>query len=101
MTSVSVGHIILKPTQPVRSGRTQREPNPQPPHQVSRALPTELSQLGVTVTIRMAVVVVAVAMMFAAVSDDDDGGDGGHNIRGRSSDDGSGGGGCGDDFNIG
>ena len=41
MTSVSAGHIILTPTQPVGSGRPQRESNPGPPHQESRALPTE------------------------------------------------------------
>ena len=42
MTSVSAGHIIviLTPTQPVGSGRPQRESNPGPPHQESRALPT-------------------------------------------------------------
>ena len=28
MTSVSAGHIILTPTQPVGSGRSQRESNP-------------------------------------------------------------------------
>ena len=28
MTSVSAGHIILTPTQPVGSGRPQRESNP-------------------------------------------------------------------------
>ena len=39
MTSVSAGHIILTPTQPVGSGRLQR---PGPLHQESRALPTEL-----------------------------------------------------------
>ena len=39
MTSVSDGHIILTPTQPVRSGRGS---NPGSPHQESRALPTEL-----------------------------------------------------------
>ena len=39
MTSVSAGHIILTPTQPVESGRPQRESNPGPPHQESRALP--------------------------------------------------------------
>ena len=39
MTSVSAGHIILTPTQPVGSGRPQRESNPGPPHQESRALP--------------------------------------------------------------
>ena len=38
MTSVSAGHIILTPTQPVGSGRSQRESNPGPPHQESRAL---------------------------------------------------------------
>ena len=42
MTSVSASHIILTPTQPVGSGRLQRESNPEPPHQESRALPTEL-----------------------------------------------------------
>ena len=42
MTSVSAGHIILTPTQPVGSGRPQRESNPGPPHQESRALPTKL-----------------------------------------------------------
>ena len=39
MTSVSAGHIIQTPTQPVGSGRPQRESNPGPPHQESRALP--------------------------------------------------------------
>ena len=42
MTSVSAGHIILTPTQPIGSGRPLRESNPGPPHQESRALPTEL-----------------------------------------------------------
>ena len=42
MTSVSAGHNILTPTQPVGSGRPQRGSNPGPPHQESRALPTEL-----------------------------------------------------------
>ena len=42
MTSVSAGHIILTPTQAVGSGRLQRESSPGPPHQESRALPTEL-----------------------------------------------------------
>ena len=42
ITSASVGHIILTPTQPVGNGRLQRESNPRPPHQESRALPTEL-----------------------------------------------------------
>ena len=42
MTSVSAGHIILPPTQPIGSGRPQRESNPGPPHQESHALPTEL-----------------------------------------------------------
>ena len=41
-TSISAGHIILTPTQPVGSGRPQRESNPGPPQQDSRALPTEL-----------------------------------------------------------
>ena len=42
MTSVSAGHIIMTPTQPVGSGRPQRESNQGPPHQESSALPTEL-----------------------------------------------------------
>ena len=42
MTSVSAGHIKLTPTQPVGSGRPQRESNPGPPHQEPRDLPTEL-----------------------------------------------------------
>ena len=42
MTSVSAGHIIPTPTQPIGSGRPQRETNPVPPHQELRALPTEL-----------------------------------------------------------
>ena len=41
MTSVSAGHITLTPTQPVGMW-PQRESNPGPPHQESRALPTEL-----------------------------------------------------------
>ena len=41
MTSVSAGHIILTPTQPVGSGRPQRESN-LGSHKESRALPTEL-----------------------------------------------------------
>ena len=43
MTSVSADHIILTPTQPVGSRRPQRGSNPGPPHQESRALPTERS----------------------------------------------------------
>ena len=39
MTSVSAGHIILTPTQPVGSGRPERGWNPGPPDQESRALP--------------------------------------------------------------
>ena len=43
MTFVSAGHmIVLTPTQPVGSGRPQRESNPGTPHQESRALATEL-----------------------------------------------------------
>ena len=45
MTSISAGHIILTPTQPVGSGRPQRGSNPGPPDQESRALPTELPRL--------------------------------------------------------
>ena len=37
MTSASAGHIVLTPTQPVGSGRPQRESNAGPPHQESRA----------------------------------------------------------------
>ena len=39
MTSVSAGHIILTPTQPVGSGRPHRRWNPRPPHTGSHALP--------------------------------------------------------------
>ena len=39
MTSVSAGHIIRTPTQPVRSGRPQRGSNPGSPHQESRPPP--------------------------------------------------------------
>ena len=42
MTSVEAGHIIPTPTQPVGSGRPKQELNPGPPHQETRALPTEL-----------------------------------------------------------
>ena len=42
MTSVSAGHIILTPTQPVGSWWQQQESNQGPPHQESSALPTEL-----------------------------------------------------------
>ena len=38
MTSVSAGHIILTPIQPVGSGRPPRESNPEPPHHESSAL---------------------------------------------------------------
>ena len=51
MTSVSAGHIILTPTQPVGSGRPQRESNPGPPNQESRALPTELVVFVVVVDV--------------------------------------------------
>ena len=37
MTSVSAGHIILTPTQPVGSGHPERESNPRPPDQESLA----------------------------------------------------------------
>ena len=42
MTSISAGHIILTPTQPVGNGRPQRESNPGPPDQEPRALATAL-----------------------------------------------------------
>ena len=38
----AAGHIILTPSQSVGSWRPQRELNPGPPHQESRALATEL-----------------------------------------------------------
>ena len=38
MTSVSAGHIILEPTQPVERGRPQRESSPGPPHQESQTV---------------------------------------------------------------
>ena len=44
MTSVSAGHIILTPTQPVGSGQSQRESNPGPPDQDAhdkRSIPVE------------------------------------------------------------
>ena len=44
MTSVTAGHIILTPTQPVGSGRPQRDSNPGPHDQESCALPTELQR---------------------------------------------------------
>ena len=42
LISVSAGHIILTPTQPVGSGRPQRESNQRPPQQKSRAPLTQL-----------------------------------------------------------
>ena len=42
MISVSAGHIILTPTQPVGSGRLQPESNTESPHLESHALLTEL-----------------------------------------------------------
>ena len=42
MTSVSGGHIILTPTQPVGGGRPQWALYARPPHPESSALPTEL-----------------------------------------------------------
>ena len=75
MTSFSVGHIILTPSQPVGSGRPQRGSNPGPPDQESRALPTELPRppaaavvvMVVVVVIVVVVVVVAVVAVVAAV----------------------------------
>ena len=55
MTSVSAGHIILTPTQPVGSGRPQRESNQGPPHQ-SSSLPTELPRPPVVVVVAAVVV---------------------------------------------
>ena len=51
MTSISAGHIILTPTQPVGSGRPQRESNPGPPHQEPRALPTELPRPPISLSV--------------------------------------------------
>ena len=42
MTYFSAVYITLTPTKPVGSGRPQRVSNPGPPHQESRAPPTEL-----------------------------------------------------------
>ena len=53
MTSVSAGHIILTPTQPVGSGRPQRESNPGPSHRESRALPTELPRPPIIIDERL------------------------------------------------
>ena len=60
MTSVSAGHIIQTPTQPVGSGRPQRDSNPGPPHQESRALPqsyraprSDRTDLGVALGVRV------------------------------------------------
>ena len=63
MTSVSAGHIIQTPTQPVGSGRPQRESNPGPPHQESRALPQSYRAPPAVVV----VVVVAVAVVVLVV----------------------------------
>ena len=41
MTSVSAGHIILTPTQPVGSGRPEQGSNPRPPDVKWCALPIE------------------------------------------------------------
>ena len=56
MTSVSAGHIILTPTQPVGSGRPQRESNLEPPHQESRAPLTELPRPQLTLCIQSCVI---------------------------------------------
>ena len=53
MTFVSAGQIILTLIQPVGSGRPQRESNPGPPHQESRALPTELPMIRVMIVMKM------------------------------------------------
>ena len=50
MTSVSAGHIILTPTQPVGSGRPQRESNPGPPHQEQRITSAACINLGKVIT---------------------------------------------------
>ena len=42
MTSVSAGHIILTPTQPIGTVGPQLGSMPGPPHQELCALPTEL-----------------------------------------------------------
>ena len=52
MTSVTAGHIILIPTQPVGNWRPQREWKPQPPDQESRALPLSyrIPRMGANMT---------------------------------------------------
>ena len=50
LTSVSAGHIILAPTQPVGSGRPQRGSKLRPPHLESHAITTELPRPDVTWT---------------------------------------------------
>ena len=42
MISVSAGHSVLTPTQPVGSGQSQRGSSPGPPHQESCALPLRM-----------------------------------------------------------
>ena len=42
MTSVSAGHIILTPKQPVGSGCQEQGSKPRLPDQMTRILPTEL-----------------------------------------------------------
>ena len=42
MLSVSAGHIILTPTQPVGSGRPQRVSNPGTPQQIAAREKTQL-----------------------------------------------------------
>ena len=61
MTSDSAGHIILIPTQPVGSGRPQRESNPGPP------VSTELPRPPVIVVVVVVVVVVLVIVVVVVV----------------------------------
>ena len=52
MTSVSAGHIILTPTQPIGTVGPQLGSMPGPPHQELCALPTELPQSRREIEIR-------------------------------------------------
>ena len=51
MTSVSSGHIILTPTQPVGSGRPQRGSNPAPPEGSTNGAPAPPDILSMTYTL--------------------------------------------------
>ena len=71
MTSASAGHImitiILTPTQPVGSGRSQRESNPEPPHQEAHALLTELQRPVVVLVVVIHVIIVVVIVLSSKI----------------------------------